>query len=80
VPCAEFGAPLVARAPPRGSLGGVADRLAFERDRLPGKPPHPIEVGLAQFARRSRGNVSGICHEMGGPAFRRALKSAARAK
>ena len=55
------------RPPGAGRCPGVevGDRLALEQDRLTGELPHPIEVGLAQLARGSRGNVGGIGHGKG---------------
>jgi hypothetical protein len=55
---------------PRRARRQVGDRLALEQDRLSGELPHPVEVGLAQFAYRSRGNVSGISHGKGWPRAR----------
>jgi hypothetical protein len=61
----------VDRAAPRGARGEVGDGLALEQDRLAGELAHPIEVGLAQLARRLGGNVSGVGHREGkfGPAL-----------
>lgn len=44
-------------------VGTVGSRAGDER--LAVTLPHPIEVGLAQFARGLRGNVSGIGHGKG---------------
>ena len=72
----------VDRPPARRPRGQVGDRLALEQDRLTGELPHPIEVGLAQLARRACGNVGGIGHgEKGvcGPALA-LVRTARRAK
>ena len=67
----ELGERGVDRPPARGAGREVGDRLALEQDRLAGELPHPIEVGLAQLARRARGNVGGVGHWKGdcGPAL-----------